>query len=109
MNRRRFMRHHLRYPVSMVTSQGTMSGESKNLSGDGALIRCRQPLSPREGIKLTVKFPDGFSMVVPSEVVWSYKTNGKDEKTLYNMGVRFRGREQWGEHSYRKINRQAIA
>jgi hypothetical protein len=109
MNRRRFTRHHLRCPVTMVTSQGTMSGQSRNLSGDGALICCRQPLSPREGINLTVKFSDGFSLKVQSEVVWSYETNGEDEKNLYNVGVRFLGRKQGGEHSYQRINRQALA
>ena len=88
-DRRKFIRHHLKCPVTVVTSQGTMSGQARNLSGDGALICCKQPLNPRESMDLTVKFPDGFSMEVPSEVVWSYKTNAGDEKSLYKMGVRF--------------------
>ncbi len=88
-NRRKFIRHHLKCPVTVVTSQGTMSGQARNLSGDGALIFCKQPLNPRESMDLTVKFSDGFSMEVPSEVVWSYKTNADDEKSLYKMGVRF--------------------
>ena len=88
-DRRKFIRHHLKCPVTVVTSQGTMSGQARNLSGDGALICCKQPLNPRESIDLTVKFSDGFSMEVPSEVVWSYKTNAGDEKSLYKMGVRF--------------------
>jgi hypothetical protein len=88
-DRRKFIRHHLKCPVTVVTSQGTMSGQARNLSGDGALICCKQPLNPRESMDLTVKFSDGFSMEVPSEVVWSYKTNAGDEKSLYKMGVRF--------------------
>jgi len=89
MNRRRFIRHHLECPVTVATSQGIMSGQATNLSGDGALICCQQPLCPREGIDLTIKFSDGFSLEVPSEVVWSFKTNAGDEKSLYKMGVRF--------------------
>jgi len=38
---------------------------------------------------LTIKFSDGFSLEVPSEVVWYYKTTAGDEKSLYKMGVRF--------------------
>ena len=38
---------------------------------------------------LTIKFSDGFSLEVPSEVVWSYETNAGDEKSLYKIGVRF--------------------
>jgi len=89
MNRRRFIRHHLECPVTVITSQTTMSGQATNLSGDGALISCRQPLHPRECVSLTIKFSDGLSLEVPSEVVWSYKTNARDETSLYKMGVRF--------------------
>ena len=89
VDRRRFVRHHLECPVTVVTSQSTMSGQVSNLSGDGALICCQQPLTPRECMNLTIKFSDGFSLEVPSEVVWSYKTNMDDEKSLYKMGVRF--------------------
>jgi len=89
LNRRRFIRHHLKCPVTVGTSQGTVSGQATNLSGDGALILCQQPLAPRECMDLTIKFSDGFSMEVPSEVVWSCKANEVDEKSFYKMGVRF--------------------
>lgn len=87
--RRKFIRHLLECPVTVVTSQGSISGKARNLSGDGALICCKQPLKPRESIDLTIKFSDGFSLEVPSEVVWSYETNANDEKSLHKMGVRF--------------------
>ena len=87
--RRKFMRHLLECPVRVVTSQGSMPGRARNLSGDGALICCQQPLKPRENMDLTIEFSDGFSLEVPSEVVWSYKTNAGDENSLYKMGVRF--------------------
>ena len=83
------MRHLLECPVTVVTSHGTLSGQAINLSGDGALICCKQPLEPRESLDLTIKFSDGFSLEVPSQVVWSYKTNANEEKSLYRMGVRF--------------------
>ena len=83
------MRHLIECPVRMVTSHGTMSGQARNLSGDGALICCEQALKPKENMDLTIKFSDGFSLDVPSEVVWSYKTNTGDDKSLYKIGVRF--------------------
>jgi hypothetical protein len=87
--RRKFIRHLLECPVTVVTSHGTMSGRARNLSGDGALICCTQALKPKENMDLTIKFSDGFSLDVPSEVVWSYKTNTGDDKSLYKIGVRF--------------------
>jgi hypothetical protein len=89
LNRRKFIRHHVECPVTVGTSQGTILGQATNLSGDGALICCQQPLSPKECMDLTIKFSDGFSMEVPSEVVWSSKTNAIDEKNFYKIGVRF--------------------
>jgi hypothetical protein len=66
-----------------------MSGQARNLSGDGALICCQQPLRTREEVDLTFKFSDWFSLEVKSEVGWSSKTNAGDEKSLCKMGVRF--------------------
>lgn len=83
------MRHLIECPVRMVTSHGTMSGQARNLSGDGALICCKQALKPKENMDLTIKFSDGVSLEVPSEVVWSYKTNTGGDKSLYKIGVRF--------------------
>ena len=85
-----------------------MSGQAKNLSGDGALICCKQPLNPRESMDLTIKFSDGFSLEVPSEVVWYYKTTAGDEKSLYKMGVRFLRWEQLGEQLNQRIYAQAM-
>ena len=87
--RRRFIRHRVECSVTVGTSRGVMSGQARNLSGDGALICCQQPLNPREGMDLTIKFSDGFSLELPSEVVWSCKTSAGDEKSLYKMGIRF--------------------
>jgi hypothetical protein len=87
--RRKFIRHLLECPVTLITSQGAMSGRARNLSGDGALICCEQPLKPEENMDLTITFSDGFSLEVPSEVVWSYQTNTGDDKSLYKIGVRF--------------------
>ena len=87
--RRKFMRHLLECPVRVVTSQGSMPGRARNLSGDGALICCQQPLRTKEGVDLTFKFSDWFSLEVKSEVGWSSKTNAGDETSLCKMNVRF--------------------
>ncbi|NIR18183.1 MAG: PilZ domain-containing protein [Desulfobacterales bacterium] len=87
--RRKFIRHLLECPVTVITSHGTMSGRARNLSGDGALICCKQSLKPRENMDLTIKFSDGVSLEVPSEVVWSDKKNTGDDKSLCKIGVRF--------------------
>lgn len=88
-DRRKRIRNHLECSVKIVTSQGTMAGETKNFSGDGAFISCRQPLNPRERMALNVKFPDGFFLEVSSQVIWSCTTRPDDAKRASGMGVRF--------------------
>ncbi len=72
----------------MVTSQNTLVGQTSNFSGDGAFIFCQQPLEPEEIFDLSIRFPDGFFMEVPAEVVWS-RNPGPDDKRPCGMGVRF--------------------
>jgi len=88
-DRRKRIRCHLECPVKIVTSQGGMVGETKNLSGDGAFICCREPLNQSETMALSVKFPDGFFMEVSSQVIWSCTTGPDDAKRASGMGVRF--------------------
>jgi hypothetical protein len=88
-NRRKNTRYYLEWPVSIVTSQGTIVGETRNLSGDGAFISCRHPLSPEEMIALSIRCPDGCFAKVSSQVVWSCMAGSDDEKGLCGMGVRF--------------------
>ena len=86
--RRKFIRHHLECPATMVTFQKTLVGQTSNFSGDGAFICCKQPLTPGGRIEVSIRFPDGFFMEVPAEVVWS-RNPGSDDKQPCGMGVRF--------------------
>jgi len=88
-DRRKRIRHHIECPVTMATSQGTRVGQTKNLSGEGAFISCQQPLKPKETTDLSIKFPDGFFMEVPAQVVWSCISNPGYKEGLNGMGVRF--------------------
>ena len=87
--KRKYIRHHLEYSVTIIASHCTMSGQTRNLSGDGAFICCKQPLNPQESVGLSIKFPDGFLMEVLSQVVWSRHTEPDDEERPSGMGVRF--------------------
>ena len=76
------MRHLLECPVRMVTSHGAMSGQARNLSGDGALICCKQPLNPKENMDLTIMFSDGRIVTLTSgqtlQIIVQAKTDEPD-------------------------------
>ena len=65
-----------------------MHGETRDVSLQGAFIRCRNPLNLNEVFDMVVDVPEK-SLNVRAEVVWS-NIHGPDDKiTPRGMGVRF--------------------
>jgi hypothetical protein len=73
----------------MVTAEGTIEGETEDVSKLGAFIRCQEPLNPSERLMLSVKLPVGSPLQVYAQVVWSNNADPTDENTPQGMGVRF--------------------
>ncbi|UCG13658.1 MAG: PilZ domain-containing protein [Deltaproteobacteria bacterium] len=91
--RRIHSRAELRWPVSVVTAEGAIQGETRNISMQGAFICCQKPLCPNERFLLTVNGPSG-SLQVLSKVVWSNICACDDETGPSGMGVSF----VWSSH-----------
>jgi len=81
-------RPELKWSVSAQVGGGIIHGETKDISHQGAFIRCRHPLNLNEVFDMVVDAP-GKSFNVKAEVVWS-NIHGPDDKiTPRGMGVRF--------------------
>lgn len=88
--RRIYPRADVRWPVSAMTAEGTIEGETKNLSMLGAFICCAKPLRLNEIVALTINIPDtDHSLTVRAQVVWSKLYACEDEASPNGMGVRF--------------------
>lgn len=88
-DKRQHPRVDITLPVRIETSQGTIEGETINISLGGAFICCQRPLPLRENFRLAVDAPNHDSLTVNAEVVWS-NINVPDEKILNRgMGIRF--------------------
>ena len=89
-DRRTYPRAEVRWPVSAVTTEGTIQGEMKNLSVQGAFICCPEPLRLNEIVALTINIPDTeHSLTVRAQVVWSDGCAGENEPSSNGVGVRF--------------------
>ena len=90
-DRRTYPRAEVRWPVSAVTTEGgTIQGEMKNLSMQGAFICCPEPLRLNEIVALTINIPDTeHSLTVRAQVVWSNGCADEDEAGPNGVGVRF--------------------
>ena len=78
----------VRWPVTLLTSEGAISGETRDISMQGAFIYCEKSVPLSERLVLSVKAP-AASMQVMAQVVWA--DNSKDDKKdePAGIGVRF--------------------
>jgi len=89
-DRRIYPRAEVRWPVSAMTAEGLLQGETMNLNMMGAFICCSRPLGLYETVALTINIPDSeHSLTVRAQVVWSHLCVSGDDKSLNGMGVRF--------------------
>jgi hypothetical protein len=89
--RRKRGRFDVRYSVTIKSSQGILSGETKNISPSGALIACAcaQPIFPTETLDLTIKRPSDSTIETSARVVWSSVPGFRHDSLLCWVGVRF--------------------
>jgi len=89
--RRRRERINLRYAVTIKSSQGILSGETKNISPGGALIACAcgEPLLPGEPLDLTIKRPSQTPVEKSAKVVWCSIPGFRNDSLVCQIGVRF--------------------
>jgi hypothetical protein len=89
--RREYSRVEVSWPVGMLTSEGLIEGEVKNISFDGAGIQCKEAPKIDESLDLDMLIPeqDHSSVSASVEVIWSKTIEGGDASPLANLGVRF--------------------
>jgi hypothetical protein len=89
--RRRRQRKTLRYLVTIKSSQGVLSGETKNISLSGALIECpcSEPILPPETLHLTFEGADHPYGETSATVVWSSVPGFRHDSLICRVGVRF--------------------
>lgn len=78
------------WSVVMQTNQGNISGETLNITVDGALIRCQKPLEPDQTIEIVVQVPALVRpLTIPGQVIHCNVYDEGDKAASYEVGVRF--------------------
>lgn len=90
VDKRLYRRSRVEWPVTVVTSKGTMEGETRDVSTLGAFISCHEPLQPKESLLLSVELPTGSPLQVFAEVIWSTISSPENQGGPHGMGVRFK-------------------
>jgi len=72
----------------LLTADGKISGETGDISLEGAFVHCRQLLRQNDTILLTIRAPHGYLKVV-AEVVWTAVSSGQEHQNVSGVGLHF--------------------
>ena len=74
-------------PITIITDNGTIEGESRNISIDGIQICCEHPLYMNERIRISVFPPNSEGIAFTGEVVWSDFYGLDADNKVFGIGV----------------------
>ena len=87
--RRMDRRFGVRWPVSVLTADEAMLGETEDVSLYGAFIRCKKPPLPDQKILLTFENTSSEAKFVLAKVAWTnLESQGSSDKPI-GMGIQF--------------------
>lgn len=88
IERREHTRIKVRWPITVVTDDITIEGETRDITAVGMFINCKKPLELNETYRISVIPPNQQSIELTCKVLWSnlYSTDGEN---TYGMGFCF--------------------
>lgn len=90
VERRRYPRAKIEWPVYLKTDEGIILGYTLNLSAGGATVRLQNPPLIDEIVEMTIKIPElERHLSVEAQVVWSTADIVDKELTLPIIGLNF--------------------
>jgi hypothetical protein len=87
--RRKAPRINVNWPITIITSQGTIEGESRNITPSGIFIHCKKKLPEDEVYQMIIKLPNGKQIIVKGQMMWSNLNGREDMGALVDMGFFF--------------------
>jgi hypothetical protein len=87
----RYPRVKANYPVLVLTVDGPVQGETKQISTEQVFVSCPDPLRLHDIASMSIEVAKDESLVAEAEVIWSNRYGPDDDITPRGMIVRFRG------------------
>jgi hypothetical protein len=85
--KRRNSRRFVRWPIKVEAEQGTVGGETRNVSYDGIYIRCDEPLRVNQDFRMAILPPDRQAIGLTGKVVWADLYGLDKDENAFGMGV----------------------
>lgn len=91
----------VKWPITIYTKKGPVTGESRNITSAGIFIHCKEELRLNEVCRMRIRPPKRQSVEVEGELIWS-NLDGLDSKGPYSgMGFSF---VKCSEEDQRRLN-----
>ncbi len=85
--RRKSPRKEVSWAINIIADYGTVEGEIKNISSEGVLIFCEEPLRLNETYRMSVLPPEGKAIGFLGKIVWADAYCIDEDNTAFGMGV----------------------
>jgi hypothetical protein len=85
--KRRSKRSDVRWPVAVESEQGTIQGETRNISLSGIYVRCDEPLRVNEDFRMAIIPPNRQAIGLTGKVVWADMYGIDQDENAFGMGV----------------------
>ena len=89
IEKRRHPRIPVRWPVTIITDEGTIEGVSRNITVAGIFILCQEELHENEVHQMIIKIPQQEAILVKGRVVWSNFDSMEETSSYRGMGFSF--------------------
>ncbi len=101
--RRKYSRAHVRWPVTLLTSQNKTEGETENVCPMGAFISCREVPIVEGSLRMVIKVPGHQPINVAGKVVWSRALSISGDAPSFGVGVQFTKISESDSHFLREV------
>ena len=88
-DRRRSLRVEVSWPITILAETGTIEGEIRNVSVDGLLIFCEEPLRLNETYRMSILPGKQHAIGVKGKVIWADAYCMDEENTAFGVGICF--------------------
>jgi hypothetical protein len=89
IERRRYHRINVTWPISIVSDEEVIDGETINITVDGVLISCEEPLKLNEVFRISISPPNHQGIEVNGKVIWSDHYAIDEQDATFGMGICF--------------------
>lgn len=85
--KRRSKRSNVRWPVAVESEQGTIQGETRNISLSGIYVRCDEPLRVNEDFRMAIIPPNRQAIGLTGKVVWADMYGIDQDENAFGIGI----------------------